>query len=89
MLQWHAVQEQDSTLEAFKAARDEMRESYGDKPPSDVRRDFALQSAEIRGVLANRNRLAREYRAAIQKINYVPATMLPHFPETIPNYQLR
>tara|TARA_R110000782_G_scaffold184388_1_gene274605 strand:- start:822 stop:1232 length:411 start_codon:yes stop_codon:yes gene_type:complete len=86
--QWNAVQEQDATLNAFKSFRNETKKEYGDKPPRDVRRDMQLQLSEIRGILANRNRLAREYRSAIQKINYVPATMLPHFPESIPSYSL-
>ena len=79
-----AVEEQDATLDAFKA----MATGDPTKMPRDMRRDFALRQAEIRGVLANRNRLAREYRAAIKKINYAPAKMLPHFPPTIPNYKL-
>ncbi len=87
--QWHAIEEQDATLMAYKDAREAARTEYGTDIPMDVRRELAQQSAEIRGILANRNRLAAEYRAAIQKINYQPATMLPHFPETVPNLTLK
>lgn len=83
---WNTVQEQDATLNAFKAQQGDVDAS---KLPRILQIDYSLRQAEIRGVLANRNRLARQYRAAIQKITYVPATMLPHFPQSIPAYILK
>jgi hypothetical protein len=75
--QWNAIQEQDASIEAFRGMLGgEGREKF-------------QQLAELRGMIANRNRLAGEYRAAIQKINYVPATMLPHFPPNVPNYVIK
>ena len=89
--QWNAIQEQSATLDAFKAYKDSITSDYGAlaKAPRDVRQEHSRQSAECRGILANHNRLAAEYRSAIQKVNYVPATMLPHFPPTVPTYVLK